>query len=275
MPVPQFKDLGKKAKDLFKKQYDFKNEIKVVSTAAGVKLESGGSHAKGLVGYTKANWKDDYLGDVEVEAHSCGLAKGQFKLANVADGVNLTVSGCAAGSLNLEANYVQDCVSATAKAGHNLNKGSTSLSASAVFGFDGVSVGGQVDLDASGSPKDYNVGAQYAAKDLVAALVTSNKGDDITISFHQKVSCCYSMGASMLVKPESGSRAYTFGTDYCLDKNTSIKAKAGSCGTVGVAVSHKLADPKVKLGISAQFNALSDDIFKAQKFGICMNFGEF
>jgi hypothetical protein len=275
MAVPQFKDLGKKAKDLFKKQYDFKNEAKIVSKAAGVKLESGGVHSKGLVGYTKANWTDDYLGDVEVEAHSCGLAKGQFKLNNVADGVNLTVSGAASGCVGLEANYAQENIAATLKAGHNLNKGCTSVSASAVLGFDGVSVGGQVDLDASGSPKDYNVGAQYSAKDLVAAMVTSNKGDDITVSFHQKVSCCTSLGASMLVKPESGSRAYTFGTDYSLDKNTGIKVKAGSCGTVGVAVSHTLADPKVKLGISAQFNALSDDIFKAQKFGICLNFGEF
>jgi hypothetical protein len=271
----QFKDLGKKAKDLFKKQYDYSNEIKVTSTASGVKIESGGSVNNGLVGYTKANWKDDYLGDVEVEANSNGLAKGQFKLKNVADGVNLTVAGAGCGLVSLETTYVQDFISATFKASHNVTKGCTGASASAVLGHDGVSVGGQVDMDVGGSVKDYNIGAEYASKDLTAAAVTSSKGDDITVSFFQNISGRTSIGASMLVKPESGSNTYTLGTDHQLDSNTGIRAKADSNGIVGVAVSHVLADPNVKLGVSAQFDAMSSDAFKAQKFGLSMSFGEF
>jgi hypothetical protein len=46
-------DIAKSAKDLFKKGYDYKNEVKVVSESSGVKVESGGYQAKGICGYTK------------------------------------------------------------------------------------------------------------------------------------------------------------------------------------------------------------------------------
>lgn len=276
MPAPQFKDLGKKAKDLFKKQYDFKHEIRVISKASGVKLESAGVHGKGgICGSTKANFKDEYFGDVEIEADSSGTARGQFKLGKVADGVDVTVAAAAAGCISGEATYKQDNVSALFKAAHNVNKGCTLMTAMATVGFEGVSVGGQVDIDANGAPKDYNVGAEYASKDLTAAIVTSNKGDDITVSFFQKLCGGTSLGASMLVQPESGNRVYTFGTDYALDKKTQVKAKANSQGTVGAVVTHILSDPSVKVAWSAEFNALSDDAFKAQKFGIGLTFGEF
>jgi len=276
MPAPcQFKDLGKKAKDLFKKQYDYKNEIKVFSKASGVKLESGGTKGKDLVGYTNAKWKDEYLGDIEVDLKSCGAAKAQFKLCKVADGVDVTVCGDAKGDISTEATYKNgDMLSALAKATHNVNKSSTKISASAVVGFEGVSVGGGVDLDGSGNPTDYNVGAEYATKDLVASLYTTKQGEDITVSFFQKLSGCTSLGASMLVT-SAGSRTFTFGSDHALDKKTGLKLKADSAGVVGMAVSHVLSDPKMKVGMSAEFDAAGDDALKAQKFGVCLSFGEF
>jgi hypothetical protein len=273
--MPQFKDLGKKTSDLFKKSYDFKNEIKVTSNASGVRLESGGEKAKSFSGYTKANWKDDFLGDVEVEAHSTGVAKAKTKFSKVTDGVDVTVSGTACGQVGLEATYVKDFLSAVASANHNVSKGSTAVSASGVIGFDGVFVGGAVDVDGSGSVKNYNCGAEYATKDLTASLVTSNKGEDITVSFFQKLSATTSLGAAMLVKAESSSRLYTFGAERSLDKSTTLKAKADSAGKVGLAISHVLADPKLKLGLSSEFDATSSDAFKAQKFGVSLNFGDF
>jgi hypothetical protein len=275
MAPPSFKDLGKKAGDLFKKSYDYKNEIKVVSKADGVKLENGGVSGKALVGYTKANWTDQYLGDIEVEAHSCGLAKGQFKLKKVADLADITVAGGACGGLSVEASFAQDNITAQAKVAHNLNKGFKGLTSSAVFGFDGVSVGGSVALDASGAPTDYNLGAQYSQKDLTAALVTSSKGDNITVSFFQTYSAATTLGASMLVKPEDGSRLFTFGTEHKLDSNTTVKGKATSTGVVGTSVTHVLANPSMKVVVSAEFDATGSDITKAQKFGIGLNFGDF
>jgi len=275
MAPPFFKDLGKKASDLFKKQYDYKNEFKVVSKADGVKLENGGVVGKALVGYTKANWTDQYLGDIEVEAHSCGLAKGQFKLKKIADVVDITVAGAACGGVSVEATSSQKNFNAQAQVAHNMNKGSTSLAASAVVGIDNVSVGGKIAMDESGSLKDYNIGAQYAQKDLIAALITSNKGKDITASFYQTYTSATTLGASILVKPEDGSRLYTLGTEHKLDSTTSVKAKATSAGIIGTSITHILANPAMKVQVSAEFDAAGADITKAQKFGIGLNFGDF
>jgi hypothetical protein len=277
MVPPQFKNLSKSTKDLFKKGYDYKNEVKVTSNAGGVKLESGGYQCKGLVGYTKANFNMDYFGDVEIEVHSSGLAKKQFKLNNVTDGVNVTVAATGCGKLTVDSTYEKDMIAATFAAAHNLSKGSTDLSASAVFGMDGVSVGGSVNMSASnmGSPTDYNMGAEYKQSDLTASIVTSNKGEDLTASYFQKVCGKMQLGASMLVQPEAGTRLFTFGTNYVLDNATTIKAKADSCGIVATSVTHTLANPNMKLCVSSQFDALSSDCFSAQKFGVSVNLGEF
>jgi hypothetical protein len=273
MPA-QWKDLGKKTKDLFKKQYDYKNEAKVISNAGGVKLESGGYQGKGFTGYTKANWTDSRLGDIEVEAHSCGVAKGQFKKKGVMDGMDVTVAGGASYDLSVESVYSKDSVAATFKVAHNLNKSATNASLNAVVGIDGVSVGAAVELNAAdpASPTDYNLGAEYAQKDLVASLITSSKGADLTASYYQNVSRDLQLGGSMLIKPDAGSRLFTFGGEYKLDSATTVKAKADSTGTVCTAVTHNLAKPALKLCLSAQFDALGSDPLAAQKFGCGVEF---
>jgi len=271
MPV-QFKDFGKKAKDLFKKQYDYKNEIKVCSTAAGVKVETGGYRSKSLVGYTKINYTDATLGDVEFEAHSCGNTKGSLKFKGVTQGVDVTLAGSAK-DVSLDTVYSQDSVTATAKVVHGLSNSSTAVSISGVLGVDGVSVGASVDLDAANpaAPSDYNVGAEYTQKDLTASLVTSSQGNDITASYFQKIGGDLNLGSSMLVKP-SGTRLFTFGGEYALDKCTALKAKADSKGIVGTSITHTLAKPALKFCISAQFDALSSDILAAQKLGVSLTF---
>lgn len=275
MAPPQFNNLGKKAKDLFKKQYDYKNEVKVTSTSAGVKLETGGYQGKGLCGYTKANWTDAYLGDVEIEAHSTGVAKGQFKLKNVAGtGAVTTISANGNGDLNKETTYETDNLASTLKVSHNLNKSSTSVNLSAVLGMEGVSVGGALTLSGS-TPTDYNLGAQYAQKDLVAALITSNKGENIQASYYHSMSSSCQLGSSMDVKPEAGTRLFAFGCNYALDSKTTLRGKIDSNGIVGESITHTLANPNMKLQVSAQFDALGAEPLRAQKFGVSISLGDF
>ena len=269
----RYSDLGKKAKDLFKKQYDFKNEVKVTSKTNGVKIESGGNSA--LAGYTKANWKDDFLGDIEIEAHSTGVARGKFALKNVADGVNLTVDGAACGGIGAEATYSSSSFAATAKASHNVQKSITGLTASATVGYDAFVLGGNVALDGAGAAKDYAVGAQYSSGDILASFTTGKKFANVDVNVFQKYSCCTALGASIALSDNFGAYTFGFGADHSLGQGLGVKAKADSNGGVAVAVTHTLAEPKMKVGISASYNALGTDAFKAQKFGLSLNFGDF
>jgi hypothetical protein len=282
MGPPQFKDLGKKAKDLFKKQYDFKNEVKVFNKGAdSIKIESGGYQGKALAGYTKANWTDKSLGAFEVELHSTGSDRAKL-VCNKFGNVGVSVEGSTSGALTLDAstnaNVAGAAVALAAVVKHNYNKGSTAINASAVFGDNnGVSVGANCDIDASNltSPTDYNVGCEFTQKDLTATLVTSNQGNDIHCSYFQNVCSSLVLGSSLVVKPDSGSRLFTFGGEYNMDKATTLKFKTDSNGIVGTALTHTLADPSCKVQASAQFDSLSADIFAPQKFGLSLSFGDF
>lgn len=278
MPAPpKFADFGKKAKDLFKKEYDFKNEVKVVNkTKGGVKLESGGYQGKAVDGFTKATWKDDTVGEIEIEAHTCGEVKGQVKLPSFIDGASSTLNADSKGNISLDTHYHQDFYLLTAKVSHALSKSNTCIDASASLGFEGVSVGGSLCLDAAdlGSPKDFNVGAQYAHGDLLASLVTANQGADITASYFQKVSKELSLGSSVAIKPESGNRLFTFGYEFGLDDNTKIKKKFDSNGIIAASITHKLKDLGLTCCVSSQYDAFGSDMLVAQKFGFGITFGD-
>jgi len=272
---PQFINLGKRTKDLFKKQYDYKNEVKVISKAEnGVVVESGGYYqAKGLAGYSKVNWTDKSIGAFEVEAHSSGEYKGKL-VTNKYEGVGVTLEGAPA-ALSVEAAYAKDAFAASAKVTHAIEKGDTTVNVGAVVGFDGISVGGNVDFNAANpsSPTDYNIGAECAQKDLVGTIVTSNKLIDITASYFQTISSRLVLGSSLLVKPES--RIFVTGGEYSLDKFTTLKFKGDSVGVVGTAVIHTLTNPAAKVGVSAQFDTQSSNPFSPQKFGLSLSFGDF
>jgi len=272
---PQFSNLGKRTKDLFKKQYDYKNEVKVISKADNsVVVESGGYYqAKGLAGYSKVNWTDKSLGAFEVEAHSSGEYKGKL-VTNKYEGVGVTLEGAPAG-LSVEAAYSKDAFAASAKVTHNIDKGDTNVNVGAVIGFDGISVGGNCDFNAANasSPTDYNIGAECSQKDLVGTIVTSNKLIDITASYFQTISPRLVLGSSLTVKPES--RIFVTGGEYSLDKFTTFKFKGDSVGVVGTAVTHTLTSPAAKVAVSAQFDTQSSNPFSPQKFGVSVSFGDF
>jgi len=275
---PTFANLGKRAKDLFKKQYDYKNEVKVISRAENtVVVESGGYHQqpKGLAGYTKVNWTDKSIGQFEVEAHSTGEYKGKL-VTNKFEGVGFTIDGAPA-ALSVEAAYVKDAFAASAKLGHNLDKGDTTVNLGAVIGFEGISVGGSCDFNAANPSAltDYNIGAEASQRDLVGTIVTSNKLNDITASYFQTISPRLVLGSSLTVKPDSGSRLFVTGGEYNLDKFTTLKFKGDSVGVVGTAVTHTLSNPGAKLVASAQFDTQSSNPFSPQKFGLSVTFGNF
>jgi hypothetical protein len=155
-----------------------------------------------------------------------------------------------------------------------VNKSATAIDITAVLGMEGVSVGGAGTIK-GGALADYNLGAEYAQKDLVASLVTSNKGENITASYYQSLSKTTQLGSSMLVQPEAGTRLFAFGCNYALDGNTTLRSKIDSNGIVGESITHKVANPNMLLTVSAQFDALGSEPMVAQKFGLSISLGDF
>jgi len=269
MAPPKFADIGKKAKDLFKKQYDYKNEFKVISKS-GAKVETTATQVKGgIQGNVKGNFKDDLFGDVEIEAGSSTL-KGQFKKGKVIDGLDITTSG-SQDSVAVDTLYSKNMVTGTLKGTYKFS-GATAVAASLSVGCDGVTLGGSADIK-DGAVKDYNVGAQYATKGIIAALVTAKQGSDLTGSYFQGLGKDATVGASVTSKADN-SRTFTVGGEYKLDKATTLKIKASEKGIVDAAVTHTLSNPALKFNFAAQFDAKAE-VLSAQKYGVSFTVGDF
>jgi len=277
---PKFADFGKKTKDLFKKTYEFKKELKVINKANnGITIETWGAYDKNaLTGFTKAKWADKAYGEFEVEANSASEVKGKVVTKKVSD-VGVTVEGNSnskATNVSAEATYTKGEFLVTGKANHALGK-DTTLSASGAWGRNGIAVGGHVNFNAKdvSAPTDFNIGAECAQKDLTVTVVTSEKLSDITVSYFQTLKNGLQLGSSLDVKPDSSSRLFTFGGEYDVDKVTKLKFKADSTGLVASSVTHTLADPAVKLQVAAEFNTQAADVFAPQKLGFSVSLGDF
>lgn len=278
---PQFKDFGKKVGDLLKKGYDFKNEFKSVNTSAqGVKIETSAVNGKELIGNCKITHSDKKLGaDLEVNVstgNSNSATNAKVTLNKFVPKINkLSISGNADSAVTLEAVYAQDFFAGSLTVCHGKD-GKNTLKKSGAIGYDGVAVGADFSCDLADPSKfDFNCGAEYAQKDFIASLVTSNQGDDVTTSFYQKVGPNFTLGTKLVIESENAVRYLTVGSEYAMDKSTTLKTSINSSGCINASVAHILANPACKLNISAQFDALSGDVLKANKMGVGITVGEF
>jgi len=277
MAPPHFKDLGKKAKDILSKKYDFKHEVKTVNKAdGGVKLEAGSSFVKGLDTYVKGSYKCSSFGEAEGEIHTAAADKctfGKVTLNKLAPGTSVAITGTSAAALTVETNYTMDMLAAKAVLNHAGS--STGLAIALTGGMDGYSAGISSSLDLSGGAfalKSLDFGAEGRFGKTHAALKTVKNQSAVQLSVYNSVCSGFALGAAVDYKLKDSSTAITFGVDKALDKATGVKAKAASCGAVSFAVEHKLS--AVKIAASTQVDAFNLGA-PAKKFGLSFAFGDY
>lgn len=297
---PTFGNLGKQYKDLFKRKYDFDNVLKVTSkTNCGLTLSTTGKIYKDKIsGATKGVYVDKSWGEAEAEVDAGnGKVWGKVVLTKLLKNAKFTINGGVDPSskdplvkdnysIKAEGEYRKDFL---AGAGSVLigdeGKGVSAVAeATGVIGFDGLSVGGQIKLklDQAQNISDFNVGAQYERKDFVATLLSENQGDVLRFSWFHKVSRDYNLGVELvsdefdhLSKPtDPRRRVLNIASDFQLDHDTLIKAKANNYGEVSAAIEHRLSNPAVVVGAAAQFKAEGSSRFAPEKFGLSVSLGE-
>jgi len=274
MPVV-FKDLGKGAKDLLSKKYDFKNEIKTVNKAErGLTIEAAGCGCKsGIAGSAKVTYKDSSFGELEKELKTCGAVSGKVKLTKLVDNATITINGNNKNYYKLETDYKTDAFTTQFDVDTNLAS-ALAISTNLV---DGLAVGCNANFDFSNGAdlKDYNFGAQYAfSRDVTLSCVTAKGRSTANIGVLHKLSGGDSYALGMNLNTSTYASSMCVGVEKKVDSNMTVKAKLGSCGGLSTAVEHKLADPKMKINIAAEFDATSPDL-TARKFGVGLVFGDY
>jgi voltage-dependent anion channel protein 2 len=296
---PLYSNLGKQFRDLFKKKYEFDNVLKITSkTAYGLTLTTSGKVYKDKIsGATKAVYEDKSFGEVEGEVDAgSGKLWGKVTLTKLLNSSKFIVNGGFdptskdnlvkdGPSLKVEGEYRKDALAASGSVllGDDGKGLSAIVEDAVVVGFDGLSVGGQVKLNPQNAQilQDYNVGAQWERKDFIATLLTEFQGDVIKLSWFHKVSKDSNLGVEFisddfdhLAKPsDPRKRLINIASDYQLDPDTLVKAKANNFGEVSAVVEHRLG-PQLQVGAAAQFKVEGSSRLAPEKFGISVTLGE-
>jgi len=298
---PKFADLGKASADLFKKKFDDKKDFNYTivvknKTASGLVFNTEGAFntKKGneLSATLKATYKPTW-GEAEASLQTTGPSKAEFKFKKLTKGLTVTVTADTAPvfaaanpkkpnkfkdlAVKLAAEYSQDFFSGTASVETAFAE-STLLSGSGVIGFDGLSVGGSVQLDTKtiSSVDDYNVGAQYDGGDYTATAKTADQGNNLEISYLQKVDKDVTVSGVLGAKLDgSAERSFAFATEYKVDANTALKFKGKTDKVVTVAVEHRLANPRVQVGVASSWGIVGFQALNPKDFGVTLTFGDF
>lgn len=270
---PTFADHGKAVKDLFSKKYSFDRSITVKSTALnGTELETvGQALPTGYAGSAQAKYKNSDYGTWEAKFATSGTTTYSWESDKLQDGLKVKLSGNEKPAGAVDLTYKQDSTALTASV--KSSGKATSVTAAAVVGFDGVSVGGEVVYDVSGQAvTDYNAAAQYTQLDFVAALKTANQADDIAVSYLHQCSKDCAFGGQLTYNIASGQRTITAGGEYRVDANVTVKGKANNAGTITTMVEHKLPR-QVTFRLTTEFDANTHSTVP-EKFGLGLIFGD-
>jgi len=300
---PLFSKIGSTASDLLAKKYDYKNSLTTKQKVDDNLTVTIGTDAaqNGLNGNAKVNFVDKTK-DIEAEVTTTGITKCQLKLKKAAPGTVVTVNVDQSARTRLVADYVQHgfAGSATVEAcgtfagprgpSDSFKFPKTKVIASGVVGYDGLSVGGEVTLDAAAPSevKDYNIGAQYQLGKYIVAAKTSEKANVLTASFYEFVNprlllsstFGWRLDGTAFAKPKDeskagASRVLTLGAEYAVNPNVTVRAKLDSTGGAATWVQTNLPDNRLQVAISSSYNLTSGPVAKPVAFGIQTTFGDY
>lgn len=259
MAPPSYSDLGKAARDLFSKGYNygfFKMEAKT-KTKNGVEFTTSGNSSSDT-GKVNGNletkykcseygltftekWNTDNVLNTEVTIED-QLAKG-LKLAF--DTSFAPQTGKKSGKI--KTGYKQDYVNVNADV--DFDFAGPTVHGAAVVGYNGWLAGYQMAFDTAKSKlAKSNFAVGYTTGDFT--LHTSiNDGQEFAGSIYQRVNRDLETAVNLSWTSGTNATRFALGAKYTLDKNASVSAKVNNSSQIGLGYSQKLRDG-VKLTLS-------------------------
>ncbi|WAQ96979.1 VDAC2-like protein [Mya arenaria] len=278
MAPPTYADLGKSARDLFSKGFNFgfhKLEV-TTKTDSGVKFTTKGSHSKETdrisgelnteykyneYGLTfKETWTTENKLSTEVTIED-QLAKG-FKLTfdTAFEPQTSKKSGqVKTGYKNDYVNFTGDC---------DFNFAGPTINGALVLGYNNWLAGYQMAFDTSKSKlTKNNFGLGYTAGDL-AINANVNDLQEFQSSIHNRVNSDLDLGIQMSWTQGTNATSLGLAAKYALDRNSAINAKVNNKGQLGLGYSQNIR-PGVKLTLSTLLDGLNAG---GRKIGVGLEF---
>jgi len=259
MAPPSYADLGKNARDVFNKGYNFgvwKLDVKT-KTDTGVEFSTSGHSNQetgkvfgsletkykvpeyGLTFTEKWNTDNTLFTDV---THNDKFLKG---LKLTFEGTFAPQSGNKTGKV--KASYGHDLVQVNSDV--NLDLAGPVINASAVVGYEGWLAGYQTAFDTQKTKLvTNNFALAYTNKEL-AVTTTVKDGQEFNGSIFHKVNDDLNAGVQLAWTSGSNATKFGIGAQYSLDKNSSVRAKISNDSLIGLGFQTKIR-PGVLLALS-------------------------
>jgi len=278
MSVPLWKSFGKSINDLLSQKYDFERQAKFKTlTKSGLTFETTArtSRASEYAGALRTIYTRPDYGIFDVELDTEGYVNFSTEADQLAKGVVLKISGNHVPVYGVDVTYRRENLSTSA--GVSQSKKGFALDGTAAVGQDGLSVGAQGRYDLTDhAVTDYNAGVEYAQPDHTIAVKTANSASKLALSYVHTLNPDFTVGGQFVYNLASVSPVtseLTVGTSYVVSRDTLVKSKFSSGGIVTAALDQRLFNPKLQLGLAAEFDARHQSL-TPERFGVSLTFGD-
>jgi len=259
MAPPQYGDLGKTAKDLFNKGYNYgtvKLDVKT-KTENGIDFNLTGEHNNDVqksLGTLEAKYKDATRGLTFVEKwNTDNILKSELTVEDsVVKGLKLTLDSSyspASGKKSAVLKTAYKHEKFLLNTDVDLDMNGPVVHNSLVFGHLGWLLGYQSSFDtAKSSLTRNNCAVGYQANDFT--LHTNvNDGTEVGGSIYQKVNSQLALGVSLSWSSVNNATRFALASKYQLDKYAAMQAKVNNLSQIGLSYTQELR-PGVKLVLS-------------------------
>jgi len=258
-----FSDIGKKAKDLLTKDYNFDHKFTLSllsSTGLGL-IATGLKRDQIFFGDINTLYKSgNTTVDVKVDTYSNVSTKVTvsdiFPITKAA--FSFKIPDHKSGKLDVQ--YLHPHAAIDSSIGLNPNP---LLELSAAIGSKDLSLGAEVGFDtASASFTKYNAGIGLNKPDYSAALLLTDKGETLKASYVHFVNPVNgsTVAAEMSHRFSSNENSFTIGSSHAVDPQTLVKTRFSDNGKVAMLCQREWR-PKSLITVSAEYDS------KANKAG--------
>lgn len=255
-PAP-FSEIGKKAKDLLTKDYNFDQKFSLsVVGATGLGLIATGSKRDQIfIGDLSTIYKSgNTTVDVKVDTYSNVTSKVTVSnlLPSTKAALSFKIPDNKSGKLDVQ--YLHPHAAFDSSIGLNPNP---LLELSATIGSKELSLGGEVAFDtASASFIKYNAGISLNKHDYSAALLLTDKGQALKASYIHYVDSKNgtTVAAELIHRFSSYQNNFSIGSSHAIDPFTIVKTRLSDNGKIATLLQREWR-PKSLITFSAEYDS--------------------
>ncbi|KAK2646327.1 hypothetical protein Ddye_021522 [Dipteronia dyeriana] len=252
-PAP-FSDIGKKARDLLSKDYNFDHKFTLtLPSTTGLGLTATGFKKDQIFsGDINSVYKgENTIVDVKVDTYSNVSTKVTLIdiLPSTKAALSFRIPDHKSGKLDVQ--YLHHHAAIDSSIGLNPTP---LLELSAAIGSKDLSLGGEVGFDtASSSFIKYNSGIGLNRPDFSAALLLTDKGQALKASYVHAVNPFTSVAAEMTHRFSTYENSFTIGSSHAIDPLTVVKTRLSDGGKVAMLCQREWR-PKSLVTFSAEYD---------------------